>query len=418
MQDIQISIIIVSYNVRWYLSNALASVLCAVDGLTHEIIVIDNASTDGSVEMLRDRFTMVRLITNQTNVGFAAANNQGLSLAGGKYIVLLNPDTLVQEDSFSSLMQFMDTHPRAGIATCKILNADGGFSVDSRHSIPSPMTAFWKQIGLSRLFPNSRRFARYNLTFLDENEIHRVDAISGSFMFLRAETVQQVGKLDEDYFMYCEDVDYCYRVGRAGWDIYYLPVTAIIHYKGESTRKENYRYAINFNRSLYLFYDKHFHEKYFPVLKAFILAGVFMRGLLIYLKNLIRSSITNSFTKIRVQKKAGNSSQALLVCAWSEAAQLIRKIRAQGYNLYGLVTLSEAELGKEIEKTRIIMTLAGITDKKMLKRVDDIIFSAKKISYKQIITAIAHPQLRKKKCLIIPVQADLLIGKDKIIYLE
>ena len=284
-----ISIIIVNYNVREFLLHALASIKQALKTIPHEIFVVDNASADSSVEMVRQTYPEIKLIANETNQGFSTANNQALRLAGGEYLVLINPDTVVQEDTFVSLLAFMRTHPDAGAATCKIINPDGSFSVDSRHSIPTPMTALWKQIGFHRLFPKSKTFGRYNLTYLDENETNPVDAISGSFMFIRRKTFEQIGYLDEDFFMYCEDIDYCYRITRAGWKIYYVPDSEIIHYKGESTKKDNLDYVINFNKSLYLFYRKHFHHKYvFPV-GWLILIGVFIRALFVYSKNFIKS---------------------------------------------------------------------------------------------------------------------------------
>jgi GT2 family glycosyltransferase/lipopolysaccharide/colanic/teichoic acid biosynthesis glycosyltransferase len=267
--------------------HTLESIQRAVATISHEIFVVDNASVDGSVEMVKNRFPEVKLIENHINKGFAAANNQAMKESSGKYIVLINPDTVVQEDTFSRLLEFMEENTNAGACTCKILNPDGSFSVDSRHSIPTPMTAFWKQIGFHRLFPKSKTFARYNLTYLDENEIYPVDAISGSFMFIRRLTFEEVGYLDEDYFMYCEDVDYCYRITRSGWKIYYAPVSDIIHYKGESTKKNNLDYVLNFNKSLYLFYKKHFQKKYFAIFAWIILIGIFFRGVFIYSKNFI-----------------------------------------------------------------------------------------------------------------------------------
>ena len=281
----KLSIIIVNYNVQDFLMHTLESIQRAVLNITHEIFVVDNASVDGSVEMIKNRFPNVNLIENQINKGFASANNQAMKVSLGEYIILINPDTVVQEDTFSRLIEFMENHPDAGAATCKILNPDGSFSVDSRHSIPTPMTAFWKQIGFHRLFPKSKIFARYNLTYLDEDEIYPVDAISGSFMFIRRAAFEKVGYLDEDYFMYCEDVDYCYRITRSGWKVYYAPVSDIIHYKGESTKKNNLDYILNFNKSLYLFYKKHFHKKYFSFFSWIILVGIFLRGVFVYLKN-------------------------------------------------------------------------------------------------------------------------------------
>jgi len=279
-----LSIIIVNYNVRDFLMHTLESIRRAVVNISHEIFIVDNSSVDGSVEMVKNRFPEVHLIENQVNKGFAAANNQAMKISSGKYIVLINPDTVVQEDTFSNLLEFMEDHADAGASTCKILNPDGSFSIDSRHSIPTPMSAFWKQIGFHRLFPKSKIFARYNLTYLDENEIYPVDAISGSFMFIRRTAYEDVGNLDEDFFMYCEDVDYCYRITKSGWKIYYAPVSDIIHYKGESTKKNNLDYVLNFNKSLYLFYKKHFQKKYFSLFAWFILTGIFFRGVFIYSK--------------------------------------------------------------------------------------------------------------------------------------
>lgn len=285
MDKIKISVIIVNYNVRDFLEQALLSVGRALQGIPSQVIVVDNASVDGSVQMLKERFPKVELLENTKNTGFSAANNQGLDRARGEFIVLLNPDTVVQEDTFSTLLSFFEKNPRASAATCKILNPDGTFSVDCRHSIPGPATAFWKMIGLARLFPKSRVFGKYNLTYLDENETYKVEAISGSFMMMRAETVRRVGRLDEDFFMYCEDIDYCQRINQAGGEIYYVPDSQIIHYKGESTKKNNLDYVITFNRSLYKFYKKHYRQKYIFPFKWLILLGTILRGTFVYLKN-------------------------------------------------------------------------------------------------------------------------------------
>ncbi len=252
-QDLVISVIIVNYNVREFLEQCLNSVQRALKNIPSEIIVVDNASVDGSVPIIRKRFPDVILIENKENKGFSAANNQGLEIARGEFIVLLNPDTVVQEDTFVKLLEFFEKTPDASAATCKILNPDGTFSVDCRHSIPTPLTAFWKVIGLSRIFPKSKIFGRYNLTYLDENDLYPVEAISGSFMMMRRQIVKKVGKLDEDFFMYCEDIDYCHRINKAGGKIYYVPDSQIVHYKGESTKKNNLDYVVTFNRSLYKF---------------------------------------------------------------------------------------------------------------------------------------------------------------------
>ena len=284
-----ISVIIVNYNVKDFLEQALLSLRRALRDIPSQVIVVDNASADGSVPMLKKRFPEVELIESERNLGFSRANNLGIEKARGDFIVLLNPDTVVQEDTFTQLLSFFDQHPEASAATCKILNPDGTFSVDCRHSIPTPATAFWKMIGFSRLFPKSKIFGRYNLTFLDENQTYQVEAISGSFMMMRRETVQKDGKLDEDFFMYCEDIDYCHRINQAGGKIFYVPDSQIIHYKGESTKKNNLDYVITFNRSLYLFYKKHYQQKYVYPFKWLILLGTIIRGMIIYLRNNLKN---------------------------------------------------------------------------------------------------------------------------------
>jgi GT2 family glycosyltransferase len=283
----KISVIIVNYNVREFILQSLYSIDKALKDISHEIVVIDNASIDGSIQEIQKHFPSVHMIINEKNIGFSAANNQGFKKASGDYLVLINPDTIVQEDTFSKLLKFMEKTPDAGAVSCKILNPDGSFSIDCRHSVPTPLTAFWKITGLSRLFPKSRIFGRYNLTFLDPEETNVVEAISGSFMFIRRETFNQVGYLDERFFMYCEDIDYCHRINQTGWKIYYLPTSNIIHYKGESTKKNNLDYIITFNKSLYTFYKKHFQQKYVTLFRWLILLGIFFRGLTIFFKNLI-----------------------------------------------------------------------------------------------------------------------------------
>ncbi|WP_457566245.1 glycosyltransferase [Caldithrix abyssi] len=284
-EEIEISVIIVNFNVREFLEQTLLSVQRALKDISSEVIVVDNASVDDSVQMVRRRFPEVILIENKENVGFSAANNQGLEIARGRFIVLLNPDTIVQEDTFSKLLDFFERTPEASAATCKIINPDGTFSIDCRHSIPTPLTAFWKVTGLSRLFPKSKIFGRYNLTYLDENDTYQVEAISGSFMMMRREIVQKVGKLDEDFFMYCEDIDYCYRINQAGGKIFYVPDSQIIHYKGESTKKYNLDYVITFNKSLYKFYKKHYQKRYVYPFKWLIVLGTILRGIMIFIKN-------------------------------------------------------------------------------------------------------------------------------------
>ncbi len=270
-----LSVIIVNYNVRDFLENALTSVRQAVKGIEAEVIVVDNASDDGSVEMVGKKFPEVRTIANDTNLGFAAANNIALRVSSGRYILLLNPDTVVQEDTFQTIVGFMDAHPDAGMAGCRILNPDGSLQPACRRSFPTPWVAFTKISGLSALYPESRIFGRYNLGYLDPDVSCEVDAISGSFMTIRRETYEQVGGLDEEYFMYGEDLDWCYRVKQAGWKVYYVSGTRIIHYKGESVRRSEIDEVRHFHRAMRVFVAKNTRR---GVLAGLILhAGITVR---------------------------------------------------------------------------------------------------------------------------------------------
>ena len=253
----QLSIIIVNYNVREFLHHALVSLQKAMKGIRGEIIVVDNASDDGSIEMVRRRFPKVRLIASKSNLGFARANNLGLKEASGKFLLLINPDTLVQEDTLTVMLRFFQDNPDVGLAGCKVMNPDGTFQLACRRSFPAPWAAFTKMTGLSSLFPGSRLFGRYNLTYLSPDETYELDAVSGSFMMVRREAYEQVGGLDEDFFMYGEDLDWCYRIQRAGWKNYYVHSTQIIHYKGESTKRSSLNEIRTFYQAMHLFVQKH-----------------------------------------------------------------------------------------------------------------------------------------------------------------
>lgn len=277
-----VSVIIVNYNVKEFLQQALQSVEKASETLATEVFVVDNDSADGSVDMVRAKFPTVRVIANDHNAGFARANNQAIRLATGRYLLILNPDTIVSEDTLTTLVAFMDAHPDAGAAGCRILNPDGAFARESRRAFPTPSVAFFRMTGLSRLFPGSRLFGRYNLTYLPVNETAEVDALSGSCMMVRHSAIvgcgeaprqpmvngkprpfrEGAGLMDEDFFMYGEDLDWCCRIQKAGWKIYYTPDTHIIHYKGASTKKSELRYVRLFYGAMMRFAEKHLDDGY------------------------------------------------------------------------------------------------------------------------------------------------------------
>jgi hypothetical protein len=276
-----VTVIIVNYNVRQFLENALVSVRRASQGLSVEILVVDNASTDGSVEMIREKFPEVHLIENPSNLGFAKANNMALRLAKGNYFLLLNPDTILQEDTLVVMKGFFEDHPDAGLAGCKILNPDGTFQLSCRRGFPTPWVAFTKIFGLSSLFPRSRYFGRYNLTFLSPDETYTVDAVSGSFMMFRRSVLEDVGVLDESFFMYGEDLDYCYRVQKAGMGVYYVHSTKIVHFKGESTQRSNVDEIGVFYDAMRIFVHKHFTRSL--ALRAVLSLGITFRAMTAFL---------------------------------------------------------------------------------------------------------------------------------------
>ncbi|MFN2128695.1 MAG: glycosyltransferase family 2 protein, partial [Anaerolineales bacterium] len=256
-----LSVIIVNYNVKYFLEQCLHSVIKSIEGLHGEIIVVDNNSVDGSTQMLNDKFPKVKLIANKKNLGFSKANNQGIKKASGKYILILNPDTILQEDTLLKCFDFMESHPNAGSLGVKMIDGKGNFLPESKRSLPTPSVAFFKIFGLASLFPRSKTFGRYHLGYLDKDQVHKVEILPGAFMFIRKSVLDQIGFLDETFFMYGEDIDLSYRITQAGYDNYYFPETTIIHYKGESTKKGSINYVMVFYRAMMIFARKHFSRK-------------------------------------------------------------------------------------------------------------------------------------------------------------
>jgi GT2 family glycosyltransferase len=278
---LDLSIIIINYNVKEFLQNLLHSIEKASGNISKEIIIVDNASDDGSVELIRNKFPSAKLITNTKNFGFGKANNQALKIAEGDYILLINPDTIVSEDTIEKMINFFKINPEAGLAGCKILNPDGTLQLACRRSFPGPWTSFCKVTGLSNLFPKSRLFARYNLTYLDENKTYEVDAISGSFMMMKKEVYDKVGGFDEDFFMYGEDLDLCYRIQQNGYRVFYVHTTQIIHYKGESTKRSRLDETKVFYDAMHMFVKKHFSSSI--LVEAILRSAIRIRKLFAFL---------------------------------------------------------------------------------------------------------------------------------------
>jgi GT2 family glycosyltransferase len=275
-----LSVIIVNYNVSYFLEQCLLSVRKAVRGLNAEVFVVDNNSVDGSVEMVRRRFPEVILFANQDNLGFSKANNQAIRQAQGKYVLLLNPDTVVEEDTFLRCFQYMEQHPEAGALGVKMMDGAGKFLPESKRGLPTPWVAFSKVFGLAALFPKSALFNQYHLGHLAHDQTHAIDILAGAFMFMRMEALQKVGLLDETFFMYGEDIDLSYRIKQGGYQVIYFPETRIIHYKGESTRKTSVNYVFMFYRAMMIFAEKHFSGRQAKVYSFLIRLAIYLRAVL------------------------------------------------------------------------------------------------------------------------------------------
>jgi len=283
-----LSVVIVNYQVKFFLEQALLSVRKASRRLQVEVWVVDNASSDGSAEMLREKFPWVHTILNTENVGFARANNQAIVQTTGKYVLLLNPDTVVGEDTFDRCFAFMEAHPEAGGLGVKMVDGSGVFLPESRRGFPDPFVAFCKTFGLSALFPRSRVFNRYYMGYLNPDRTHPADVLSGAYLWMRREALDRAGLLDETFFMYGEDIDLSYRLLQAGYRNYYFPGTTIIHYKGESTKKGSLNYVRVFYQAMIIFANKHFTGRKAGVFVGMLRLAIYFRAFLTLLGNFFR----------------------------------------------------------------------------------------------------------------------------------
>lgn len=284
----KLSVVIVNYNVKYFLEQCLDSLYKALRGRDFEVFVVDNASSDGSIEFLRSRYPDVIYIENKDNVGFAKANNIAIERCCGEYVLLLNPDTLVSSKALNECIMFLDNNRDAGALSVKMISGDGSFQSESKRSFPTPSVSFYKLTGLSKLFPKSKVFGKYNLLYLDENHIHRIDVFCGAFIMFRRKLLDKSGLLDSDFFMYGEDIDFSYRLMHdTGYYNYYLPVP-IIHYKGESTKKDSLKYINAFYGAMLIFYRKHYGRSG-VLFSGLIKLGVFLHGVYTYLKENLRS---------------------------------------------------------------------------------------------------------------------------------
>jgi GT2 family glycosyltransferase len=526
---LDLSVIIVNYNVKEFLQNLLHSIEKASDKITKEVIVVDNASDDGSVKLIKNKFPSIHIIENKVNAGFGKANNQALELARGEYILLINPDAIVSEDTFDKMITFFKENPDAGLAGCKILNADGSLQLACRRSFPGPWTSFTKVTSLSSLLPESKLFARYNLTYLDENKTYEVDAISGSFMMMKKEVYQKVGGFDEEFFMYGEDLDLCYRVQQVGFKVYYVHSTQIIHYKGESTKRSNLDETKIFYNAMHLFVKKHLSSfflvaiilrtaigfrKFFaflgkrqvPILLAFsdfvlfnlclflaeniykgmtnwvgfdtssyyiiytvpalihilvsFLIGAYKKDSLSVLRNLgalvvsflIITSLTfffkqyafsravvliaflifflitsfyriilKLFFQVGVKKDGTLNKRSVIIGTNEEAVQLASKLKNRKTDVHkfiGLVGKTHSEIGKTINDFKVIASLQNIQKVVTDKKINEVIFSSKEMSYREMMSLVSANQTNGVDYKIVGSEMDFVVGKTSVSMLD
>lgn len=296
----KLSVVIVNYNVKYFLEQCLHSVRRASEGLQTEVFVVDNNSVDGSVKMIKEKFPEVILIENKDNTGFSKANNQAIKMSAGEYVLLLNPDTVVESDTFSKILLFMDKHPDAGGLGVKMIDGKGNFLPESKRGLPTPSVAFYKIFGISRFFPKSKVFGKYHLGYLDKDQINPVEILNGAFMLLRKTVLDKIGLLDETFFMYGEDIDLSYRILKAGFQNYYFPETRIIHYKGESTKKGSINYVILFYNAMIIFARKHFTSKRARMLSFLIHLAIYFRAFLAIFNRFLSRALLPLFDAILI----------------------------------------------------------------------------------------------------------------------
>ncbi len=385
----KLSVVIVNYNVKYFLEQCLCSVIKACDNIEAEIFVIDNRSSDGSREYLQHKFSTVQFIWNITNAGFAKASNSVLKSISGEYVLFLNPDTIVPEDCFELCINFISSKPLCGALGVHMIDGSGYFLKESKRSFPWPSTALYKMLGLAKFFPQSKVFAKYYATHLPELETNEVEVLPGAFMMLPGEALKKTGGFDEDFFMYGEDIDLSYRLQKAGFKNYYFPETSIIHYKGESTQKQSPFYIKQFYGAMHLFVKKHFSSRKPPF---YLMSAAIGCSMLLAYTRLLFTKI--NFLSTPDSKKKKQASLLLIVArqtTFNDMIQLL-KYAAKPVVIAGRITVydhdDDASSGK-------LENIAAIIQK---NNIDQVLFCEGDLSYKVIIQ---HMQELKGKVLFL-----------------
>ncbi|MDD3223912.1 MAG: glycosyltransferase family 2 protein [Clostridium sp.] len=290
MQEYDLTIIIVNWNAKELLKNCLNSIYENTKTLKYEIIIVDNNSSDGSGDMIREVFPKkdnLKLIENKDNKGFAGANNQAIKISKAKAVLLLNPDTIINGDVIGKTFRYLFKNDELGVAGCKVLNPDGSLQLACRRMAPRPKDAFFKIFGISKLFKNNEKLTRYNLTHVPEDKFLDVDSVSGCYLMMKKQVVDKIGYLDETFFMYGEEMDWCMRAKKAGFVVRYCPVGTIVHYKGESSRKLGVKATYEFYRAMLIFYNKYDRKDNIFLFNWIVYIGIVILGAFAVLKNIL-----------------------------------------------------------------------------------------------------------------------------------
>jgi N-acetylglucosaminyl-diphospho-decaprenol L-rhamnosyltransferase len=375
---LQLSIIIVNYNVQYFLEQCLYSVIKGCTDIDAEIFVVDNNSTDDSKIFFSDKFSSVKFIWNTENIGFAKANNQALQLSSGKYILFLNPDTIVPEDCFSKCINFLDSNLQIGGLGIKMIDGTGNFLKESKRGFPTPFTSLYKLCGLAKAFPTSPLFAQYYLGHLNENKNHEVDVLAGAFMMVPKKVLDTVGSFDETFFMYGEDIDLSYRIQKAGFKNYYFADGPIVHFKGESTNKSSVEYLRHFYRAMHLFSKKHYDFTRSSIVYFLITILIAVNTI----KTIVIKIIAAIFSifgiiKIREPKKR------LIVANENEYHKIIDLLRKAGAKLNVSARIELHNSGNTTALGSLNM-LPSLISK---YSIEEIIFCEDELSFKEIITS-------------------------------
>ncbi|MEP6512498.1 MAG: glycosyltransferase family 2 protein [Parafilimonas sp.] len=357
---LQLSVIVVNYNVKYFLEQCLRSVLTAINNIEAEILVVDNNSTDNSIVYLKDKFPTVTFIQNDTNLGFSKANNQALKIATGEYILYLNPDTILAEDVLLNCLNFFKANDKAGAIGVKLVDGAGRFLPESKRSFPSPLAALYKLSGMAKLFPKSKIFNRYALGYLDEDKVYEVDILAGAFIMAPKKILDSLKGFDEDFFMYGEDIDLSYRIQKSGYKNYYLGTEAVIHFKGKSTPSTNVTYVRHFYKAMSIFVRKHYTEKNSFLTTIFLQTAIRLSNFIPLIATPVRA-LRKAFQKTTAKKKL-----EIVLAGTAEDMQTAEAI------------LNKHNLSYQIQQKEKIQNF----DK---PDADEIIFCISQLSYKQTI---------------------------------